>query len=84
MSVLLLGFSSGASPEESDTQFLVTGVDAWRIIALVEPFESRRKNPRVFVTIYSEDLTEENANDNLHSARDVSIDRGWTQSELPF
>lgn len=75
MSIILLGFKATGDPEEDDTQFQLTGLDAWRVIRLVEPFESRRTNPVVFVTIYSEDLTGENCNANFEATRGDSRQR---------
>lgn len=67
--ILLLGFRQSNSPEDDDTQYQVTESDAWRIISLLEPGESRRRNPVVYVTIYSEDLTGENCDDNITATR---------------
>lgn len=70
--ILLLGFRASGVPEDDDTQYQATELDAWRIVRLLEPGQSRRRNPVVFVTIYSEDLTSENCIDNLQEGRDAS------------
>lgn len=79
--IILLGFRASGDPEVDDCQYQLTDKEAWKVVSLVEPGVSRRVNPLVYVTIYSEDLTSENCNDNLQEARGA-ISRQADQSEL--
>lgn len=68
--ILLNGFRASGHPDDDYTEYTVTETDAWRLLAIVEAGHSRRINPVVHVTIFSEDLTSENANENLRRAQD--------------
>lgn len=71
MSILLLGFIADQNGE-GDAEFLVSGMDAVRVLRAIHEERAFHKSLQVRVTIFNEALTDDSRHENSEEGGDGS------------